>query len=105
MLGGEDARELSTEAALARQPGEERPEAAAQQSLSDRRLREVEQHAAVEEQRAADVHLELAAQVPGHQLGRDRRAHVVGDEEDRRRAAPAYELLCRVCLPGERVRV
>ena len=50
-------------------------------------------------------HVELPAQVAGHQLGRDRGAHVVADDEDGRRAGPPDQLLGGVGLPGERVDV
>ena len=52
-----------------------------------------------------DVHPQLAAQVARHQLGRHRGAHVVGDDEDRRRSRPPHQLLGRVGLPGQRVDV
>ena len=87
------------------QPREDGPQAAAQEPLADRRLRQVQQHAAVEEQRAGQVDPELAAQVAGHQLGRDRGPHVVADDEDRRRACPPDQLLGGVGVPGQRVDV
>ena len=46
---------------------------------------------------------ELAAQLARHQLGRHRGAHVVGDDEDRRRCRRGARAPRRVGLPGERV--
>ena len=98
MLGGEDAAELSAKGPLAGQAREEGPEPAAQQALSNERLGQVQQHAAVEEQRAPHLHPQRATQVASHQLGDHRGAYVMADDEHRRRAGAAHQLLGGVGL-------
>src|SRR6476659_144848 len=65
----EDRSELLAEEALAREPGEERPDGAAEKPLADRRTGGVLNHRAVEEQGARYLHLERARQIARHQLG------------------------------------
>ena len=66
------------------------------------RLAALEDHAAVEEQGPGELEAEPALEVAGHQLGRHRGAHVVGDDEDRPPVAVAADqLLGQVGLPAE----
>jgi hypothetical protein len=57
VVGGEDPRELRGEGTLRGEPGEDRAEPAAQQLLAERRPRQMEEHAAVEEQCPGEVDL------------------------------------------------
>ena len=59
---------------------QQRPDAAAQQLLPEGQARPLDDHAAVEEQRARQLDAQLAVDVAGEQLGRHRGAHVVGDQ-------------------------
>ena len=59
------------------------PDGAAEKALAERGTGGVLDHRAVQQQGAGDLHLERALEVAGHQLGRDRGAHVMGDDEDR----------------------
>ena len=100
----EDRAELVPEDALAGEPGGERAERAAQQLLRGRRAGPLEHDAAVEEEHAGELEPEPALEVPRHQLGRDRRAHVVGDDEDGLIGGRAPDqLLGEVGLPEEAV--
>ena len=100
----EDRAELLAEDALAGELGDERPEAAAQRPLRQRRAGGFQHHAAVEEDDPGEVDLQPAFEVTRHQLVGDRGAHVVGEDEDGPAAAvPADQLLGQVGLPEEAV--
>src|SRR3954453_20145219 len=58
MAGREDRRELLAEKALGAEAGGQRPDAAAQDLLAERRARELEDHRTVEEQGAGDLEAE-----------------------------------------------
>jgi len=101
----EDPRELRPEEALAAQAGEERPEPAAQDLLRRGEAGGLEDHAAVEEQHSAQVHLQAVLEVACEQLGRHRRPHVVRDEDHRLAHVPAPDRLHQVGLAVQRVDV
>src|SRR3954469_11456054 len=100
----EDRSKLLAEEALAREPGEERPDGAAEKTLADRGTGGVLNHRAVEQQGAGDLHLERTLEIPRHQLGGDGSAHVVGDHEDGSSVPLTIdELLDQVGLPVQGV--
>jgi hypothetical protein len=102
---GEDPGELAAERPLAGQGGEQRAEGAAQQLLPGGGAGALLEDAAVEQQRSGDLDLELAAQIARHQLGGDRGAHVVGDQEHGLETGAADQRLGGVGLPAEGVGV
>src|SRR5215207_1211156 len=103
MGGREYGAELLAEEALAGEAREERADRAAEDPLGEGGARRALDHRAVEEERAPDLHLQGALEIARHQLGRDRSAHVVGDQDYIGLVAAPQQLLHQVGLPVQRV--